>query len=77
MKRCPKCNCEAEFTNKSDYYSEEAFGVIIGGITVVVTEPFTHRGVDFGKGVYKDLTDNNYRHYKCTNPECNYGWIEK
>lgn len=42
MKRCPKCNCGAEFTNKAEYYASHAGGAALGlgaGLVASVFHP--------------------------------------
>lgn len=77
MKRCPKCNCGVEFTNKSEYYAKHAGGGVLGmvaGMSMALFHP--NHGGPAAKEVYENVTKNVKKHYKCTNYQCNYEWNE-
>ena len=75
MKRCPKCNCGAEFTNKAEYYAVNvgafAAGLAVGGVASVFSP---NHGAHAGHAVAENLSKNQKKHYKCTNRYCNYEW---
>lgn len=77
LKRCQKCQCGAEFTNKIEYYSKNAgaiaTGVLVGGSISTINKDV---GGTVGDNIRKELTKNVRKHYKCTNPNCNYEWDE-
>ncbi len=77
MKRCPKCNCGAEFTNKIDYYAKQTGGFAVGFTVGAGASIFLgNHGAHVGKEVMENLTENVKSHYKCTNSNCNYEWDE-
>lgn len=77
MKRCPKCNCGAEFTNRVEYYAKQtgAFtvGLTAGGVASIFVR---NHGAHVAHEIYKGLSKNIPKHYKCTNSACNYEWDE-
>lgn len=77
MKRCPKCNCGAEFTNKVEYYAANT-GAFAAGLVVAAPIAFINKnaGTHVGKEVFDNLKKNVHKHYKCTNSNCNHEWDE-
>jgi len=78
MKRCPKCNCGAEFTNKAEYYAKNAGGLVAGlavgfGASLIMG----NHGAHVGHTVTENLTKEVKKHYKCTNSRCEYEWDEE
>lgn len=77
MKRCPKCNCGAEFTNKAEYYAKNAGGFAAGVAVGLGASLFLgNHGAHVGNEVRKNLTDSVMKHYECTNSRCGYQWYE-
>lgn len=77
MKRCPKCNCGAEFTNKAEYYASHAGGAALGlgaGLVASVFHPSS--GGHVAHTVHHNVTQNVKKHYKCTYSQCGYDWYE-
>lgn len=78
MKRCPKCECGAEFTNRLEYYAKHGGSAAAGfaaGAAAEVVHP--HGGGHVAKTVYENMTSSVYKHYRCTNKLCKYEWNEK
>lgn len=78
MKRCPKCNCGAEFTNKLSYYASQAGGLTLGVGAGLVAGIF-HRSSagHVAHSVHKNITKDTYKEYECTNSRCGYKWHEQ
>jgi hypothetical protein len=75
MKRCPRCNCRAEFTNRVVYYGGNTGALALGlGITAAASFLKLSHGAHAGHSVYHNLSENLRKHYKCTNSECGYEW---
>lgn len=75
MKRCPKCNCGAEFTNSVQFYAAHSGGAALGvaaGMAVSIFHP--NGGGHTAKTVYENVTKNVKKHYKCTNSNCGHEW---
>ena len=68
MKRCPKCECGAEFTNKAEYFAKQAgafaaAGAVAMGASVIIGPHGKHAGHVALENMRKAIT----KHYKCTN----------
>lgn len=75
MKRCPRCNCGAEFTNKGKYYGGNAFAFAVGlGVGAVASIFSPNHGSHAGHIAYHNVSEDIKKHYKCTNSGCGYEW---
>lgn len=77
MKRCPKCNCGAEFTNSVEYYAKHTGATVAGLGAGFITGLFNpNYGGAAANQVRKNLTENVRKIFKCTNSNCGYEWYE-
>lgn len=78
MKRCPKCNCGAEFVNKASYYAKQSGGIIVGGGAGLLLGIFApNQAKAVAARIYCDVTQNVKKKYRCTNSKCGNEWDEK
>lgn len=79
MKRCPKCNCGAELTNNLKYYGEKTGALVVAfgaGVALNAVHPNPSNGAHASE-IFRNLTENLRKHYKCTNCNCGYEWDEE
>lgn len=77
MKRCPKCNCGAEFLNPAGYYGAQTGATavgIVGGLFVSLVNP--RWGGPMANKIRMDMTKDVHKKYKCTNEKCLHEWQE-
>lgn len=72
MKRCPKCNCGAEFTNRGENIFADVVGFGAGLIGHIIGG--APGGVAFERNAHDAICE--HKSYKCTNSNCEYEWNE-